>query len=146
MIVIHQELRRIWRRWQVVILIMVIALIALVGCSGDSEIVATPTLADPTSLSAPTIELPATNELGTAEANPPTAVGTSPAVGPAAADDDFLAIDEILSEIDNDVCQNAYQTQLELEAMIAEGVDVAELEAAVAELIEELESCPTPTP
>lgn len=126
-------------------------LMLLAGCDNDGGVTTTPGSADsnlqPDPGLNPSVEIVPTY-------TPPGTITPLPSVTPAApiestlslSVDDFLSIDEILSEIDNDVCQNAYQAQLELEALIAEGVDVAELETAVEELMIELENCPTPTP
>lgn len=116
------------------------------ACGGEET---SPTQAVPASVpnANPTVQLPATNTIATPM--PESAFGLeTPALdaGSVISDDDFLPIDEILDEIDSETCQNAYQTKAEIEAMMADGADLAELEAAVEELIEELENCPTPTP
>lgn len=132
-------------------LIVIFGLLLMAACNGGED--AVPTSIQPASTPnlAPTGQLPATKDIAT------PALESTPSVAPALetseiqsgtviTNDDFLPIDEILSEIDNDVCQNAYETKLELGALIEEGADLAELETAVEELIEELENCPTPTP
>ena len=119
-----------------------IGLLVLAGCGGSAATetpIPEPVTTETPGRSEATGEIPATNDIATAELPLETPE-------PQLTDDDFLAIDEILGDIDNDVCQTAYETKLELELLIAEGVDVAELEAAVEELIEELENCSTPTP
>jgi hypothetical protein len=127
----------------------VLLLLIFAGCNGDSEARATAGSVDSiiqpdVPVEAPVDIMPTYTPVGTV--TPPVTLTQSGTVEPTAGEGDFLSIDEILSEIDNDVCQNAYQTQLELEALIAEGVDVGELETAVEELMAELENCPTPTP
>ena len=62
---------------------------------------------------------------------------------------DIDAIDTIIGEIDNDMCQQALEFRAEIEGLAAQGEDVAELETAVIDLIQELENCSlemTPTP
>jgi hypothetical protein len=98
-----------------------------------------------------TEEIPPTNNIETPvfETTPESVTIPSESdidAGAVITGDDFLPIDEILNEIDNDVCQNAYETKAELEALIEEGEELEELETAVEELIQELENCPTPTP
>lgn len=56
--------------------------------------------------------------------------------------DEFLDIDSILAEIDQEVCREALATRAEIEAHLAQGIDLAELETAVNELIAELGGCP----
>ena len=129
---------------------LLLTVIVLLGaaCSGSEN--AVPTVAQPASTPIPleTNSLPPTTDISTAQpANAAPALET-PNIQPGSiiTGDDFLPIDAILDEIDNDVCQDAYETKLELEASIAEGADLAELETAIEELIAELENCPTPTP
>ena len=55
--------------------------------------------------------------------------------------EDLEAIDAALAEIDNDICREALETRAEIETLLGQGQDVADLEAAVIELIEELENC-----
>ena len=64
-------------------------------------------------------------------------------------DDNLEDIDQILQEIDNDVCREAHETRAEIAALLAAGQDVADLEAAITELITELDNCSldmTPNP
>lgn len=129
------------RSWWLVLVVLVPFI--LTGCGGETEGSPGPAVTTAPVETASPIELPATNDIGTADSNNPIIPGT-PTL--SVGEDDLLPIDEILSEIDNDVCQTAYETKLELEALIAAGADVAELETAVEELIVELENCPTPTP
>jgi hypothetical protein len=56
-------------------------------------------------------------------------------------------IDTVLQEIDNRVCQEALETRAELEELLAQGRDIADLIGAIDDLIVELEGCSlTPTP
>jgi len=128
-------------------LVVFFILLFLVACGSED---ATPTTVQPASVpdASPTVQLPATNAIATPLLESATLAVETPALesGSVISGDDFLPIDEILSEIDNDTCQNAYETKAEIEALTAEGADLAELETAVDELIQELENCPTPTP
>ena len=100
--------------------------------------------------------LPVQTVAPTAGIDEPAGTAVSPPATPAPAatpgvisTSDFLAIDAYLQEIDQDVCQQAYETRREIEALLAQGADVQELQAAVDELIAELQNCPptlTPTP
>ena len=58
--------------------------------------------------------------------------------------DEFIDIDAALKEIDRDVCQKAHEMQEEIEALVAQGVELEELATAIDELREELADCPTP--
>ncbi len=131
-------------------LYLFLMLLLLAACGGDDV---TPTAVQPASVpnSAATGELPATNDIATPiPESTPAAASTdgTPEIesGDIFTDDDFLPIEEILSEIDDEACQSAYEIKAEIEALMAAGEDLAELEEAVDELIEELENCPTPTP
>ncbi|MCI0395902.1 MAG: hypothetical protein L0332_17640 [Chloroflexi bacterium] len=62
---------------------------------------------------------------------------------------DLTAIDAVLQEIDDEVCREAHETRAEIEALLQQGQDVADLAEAIDELIAELEGCSTmltPTP
>lgn len=129
---------------------LLIVLFVLSACGAEDE--ALPTAVQPASTPAlpATNSLPPTNDI-TTDPQPETLDGTpaleTPEIPPGtAAGDDFLPIDSILNEIDNEVCADAYETLDELEALIEAGEDVTELKTAVEELIAELENCPTPTP
>jgi hypothetical protein len=131
--------------WFVLGLLLIGLLLA--GCGGDADGGGAGVTPGETRTGADSQEeLPATNDIATAVPAIPTTITPDGTPTTPLGEDDFLAIDEILGEIDNDVCQTAFETKLELEALIAEGVDVAELETAVEELIEQLENCQTPTP
>lgn len=57
--------------------------------------------------------------------------------------------DPALPEIDQAVCAEALETQMELESLQEQGQDVTELATAVAELVGEMSQCAsfyTPTP
>ena len=74
---------------------------------------------------------------------------SSPDVSVPDIDDNLEVIDQILQEIDNDVCREAHETRAEIAALLAAGQDVADLEAAITELITELDNCSldmTPNP
>lgn len=135
---------------KIFLLLVLFTTILFTACDGDDDVL--PTFA-PTVMTTPGIieELPPTNIIETPVPETTAEIVITPAepaidTGSVFTGDDFLPIDEILIEIDNDVCRNAYETKVELEALIAEGEDLAELETAVEELIQELENCPTPTP
>jgi hypothetical protein len=121
----------------------------LVACDGGETPV--PTLARP----AATLEATATAVSPTpAVASTATAVlfpAADTPVPTATADllEDLEAIDTVLQEIDNQVCQEALETRAEIEALLQGGQDVSDLAAAIDELIAELEGCSlllTPTP
>lgn len=106
----------------------------LAACGGNDQKLpmqtATATVPD---LPLPTVSLPATN-------TPPSNVTEV---------DEFIDIDAVLEEIDRDVCQKAHEMQEEIEALLAQGVELEELATAIDELREEMANCPpslTPTP
>jgi hypothetical protein len=86
--------------------------------------------------------------------NQPATVGLPPTNTPAAtlspdAQATLTALDPVLAEIDAEVCQEAHQTRAEIEVLLQQGQDVADLAAAIDELIAEIEGCAlllTPTP
>ena len=130
-------------------LLGLIGLSLLVGCNGRGT--PTPTLAPP----AATIEPTPTAASAPSVTEPTSTAVLSPAPGtPApspAADllEDLEAIDTVLQEIDNQLCQEALETRAEIEELLRAGQDVSDLAAAIDELIAELEGCslmPTPTP
>lgn len=55
---------------------------------------------------------------------------------------EFIDIEPILAEIDREVCREALATRMEIQAQIARGIDLVELETAVNELIDEFGNCP----
>jgi hypothetical protein len=137
-------------------LLGLMGLLLLAGCNGRGTPTPTRTQpaatveATPTAVSSP----PATEPTATAVSSPATAVSSPPADTPvpeATADllEDLEAIDTVLQEVDNQVCQEALETRAEIEAMLEAGQDVSDLAAAIDELIAELEGCSamlTPTP
>ena len=63
------------------------------------------------------------------------------------ATEDLEAIDTVVEEIDNQVCQKALETRAEIQKLLQEGQDVTDLLGAMDELIEELGGCDlTPSP
>jgi hypothetical protein len=116
--------------------ILLACLLILAACNRDPAPVPTAT---PTSGS----DSPAETPLALPPTNTPAATPEALSTG------DFLAIDAYLQEIDQDVCQQAYETRREIEDLLAQGADVEELQAALDELIAELQNCApavTPTP
>ena len=133
---------------RIIPLLLVVGLL-LVTCDGGETPVVTP--------AQPAATLEATS---TAVVPPPVVESTATAVAsrpartavPVTTPDlleDLEAIDTVLQEIDNQVCQEALETRAEIEALLEQGQDVSDLAAAIDELIAELEGCsimPTPTP
>ena len=137
-----------------------IGLLLLANCNGRETPLPTPALPAVTAEATPT----AASWPATVQANPtavplpakatPTVASLSPSNTPAlslTADplEDLESIDTVLQEIDNQVCQEALETRAEIEELLQQGQDVADLAAAIDELIAELEGCsltPTPTP
>lgn len=109
-------------------------MILLAACGGNDERLPTQTTtATIPNQPLPTVSLPATN-------TPPSNVTEA---------DEFIDIDLVLEEIDRDVCQEAHEMQEEIEALLAQGIELEELATAIDELREELANCPpslTPTP
>jgi hypothetical protein len=112
----------------------------LAGCAGADTTL--PTVAVP----AATVESrPATVAVPPAVL-PPT---HTPAATTAAEVATLEAIDPVLAEIDAEVCREAIETRAEIEVLLQQGQEVADLAAAVDELITEIEGCAvllTPTP
>jgi hypothetical protein len=126
-------------------------LFLLVACNGGGDAVPTTAQQAATPILDDTNTLPATTDIATPQPQQPldatlTLESIEIQSDTIITGDDFLPIDNILNEIDDEVCQDAYETKWEIEALIEEGADLAELESAVDELIKELENCPTPTP
>ncbi len=139
-----------------------IGLLLLAGCNGRETPLPTPALpaataeATPTAASWPaTVQaIPTAVPLPTTAEATPTVASLPPSNTPvlsATTDpvEDLEAIDTVLQEIDNQVCQEALEARSEIEELLQQGQDVADLAAAIDELIAELEGCsltPTPTP
>ena len=125
--------------WSFLLIILFVA-----GCSDNGAppvLTLTPTVgvdqpADGSNGNPPPAHTPAVP--ATAPAN--TLEGTSTAL-PLTEGEDLEAIDAALQEIDNDLCREAHEARAEIAALLAEGEEVADLEAAIVELIEELENC-----
>lgn len=83
-----------------------------------------------------------TATVANAPETPLTAATDSPVPPlPVEQNNDLEAIDTALQEIDNSMCREAHEARAEIDEMLAQGADVADLEAAIVELIEELENC-----
>ena len=130
--------------------LFLIGLLLLAGCNGrETPLPAATAEATPTTVSLPaTVQaVPSTKATPTiAPVSPDKTPTRSPATDPT---EDLEAIDTVLQEIDNQVCQEALETRAEIEALLQQGQDIADLAAAIDELIAELEGCsltPTPTP
>lgn len=73
---------------------------------------------------------------------PPTTTPVIPATPlPVEGSQDLEAIDAVLQEIDSDLCREAHEARAEIAELLAEGQDVADLETAIIELINELDNC-----
>jgi hypothetical protein len=145
-------------------LLGLMGLLLLAGCNGRQT--PAPTLArpaatseaTPTAAALPPVVEPTATVVPSPGADTPvpavTAVGSPATDTPApeaTADllEDLEAIDTVLQEVDNQVCQEALETRAEIEALLQCGQDVSDLMAAIDELIAELEGCSlmlTPTP
>ena len=118
------------------ILLFFVLSLFVTACNNDSSAIL-PTLAPTTTINQPSVaddmNLPPTN---------------TPVVPPELSDD-LDAIDAVLQDIDNDICREAHEAWTEIKEMLAQGQDVADLEVAIVELINELDNCSleiTPTP
>lgn len=89
----------------------------------------------------PTVAAPAVpiEALPAARSLPPT--NTPPRPATMNPQDDLAAIDTVLQEIDDQVCKEAHEARAEIEVLLQQGQDVADLAAAINELIDELEGC-----
>ncbi|HSG16320.1 MAG TPA: hypothetical protein VLE70_08360 [Anaerolineae bacterium] len=56
--------------------------------------------------------------------------------------DEFMDVNVMLQEIDSSVCQQADETQAEIEALSNQGADLGDLSTAILELKDELDYCP----
>jgi hypothetical protein len=122
--------------------VLVLLGLLLAGCDG----VDTPAPTDTTE-PAPA-EVNHATESPVAEATA-AAEPTSPTETPATTEQagDLEAIDTVLEEIDNQVCLKALETRAEIEELMQDGQDLADLLGAMDELIAELEGCSlTPVP
>jgi Na+-transporting methylmalonyl-CoA/oxaloacetate decarboxylase gamma subunit len=124
---------------QIVFLFLFILLFA-VACTSDDN----PSL--PTVAPAASVEQPATTN---GNALPATNTPASSINASTPNNNDIETIDEAVQKIDTDVCREAHETLTELDGLLAQGQDVADLKTAVIELITELDNCAldaTPTP
>ena len=119
---------------------MILILLVLTGCrsAGDGgDLIPIPTTAPPAAgVSEPVENIEQTG------ARP------DPATAPAGVEGEISAelvdrppVDDTLVEIDDSICAEAAAVQAELAEMKSRGEDVAELEIAVAELLQEFENC-----
>lgn len=118
--------------------LLLCCVLSLMACANEEAPLPTlqPTLT-PLASSVPNTALPPTTE-ATGEA--------SSADVPASS---TVEADPALPEIDQAVCEEALETQAELETLQEQGQDVSELATAVAELVGEMSQCAsfyTPTP
>jgi hypothetical protein len=98
--------------------------------------------------------LPATNTPVPMVVNGDNALPAATTVSPSSPNTNNTASEEgdvetALQDIDQEVCQEAFAAQAELNALQEQGQDVSELATAVAELVDELAYCEsllTPTP